>query len=78
MNKSSVRSIIGCFGAAVLLTGTLTGCAGVSDVFYTLLTDQSETYSYEEQQFEEHEEGGTHLAMYAPPDCVHMFDESRF
>ena len=56
MNKSSVRSIIGCFGAAVLLTGTLTGCAGVSDVFYTLLTDQSETYSYEEQQFEEHEE----------------------
>ena len=27
---------------------------------------------------EEHEEGGTHLAMYAPPDCVHMFDESRF
>ena len=27
---------------------------------------------------EEHEEGGTHLAMYAPPDCVHMFDEGRF
>ena len=27
---------------------------------------------------EEHEEGGTHLAMYAPSDCVHMFDESRF
>ena len=27
---------------------------------------------------EEHEEGGTHLVIYAPPDCVHMFDESRF
>ena len=23
---------------------------------------------------EEHEEDGTHLTMYVPPDCVHMFD----
>ena len=27
---------------------------------------------------EEHEEGGTHLTMYAPPDCAHMFDAARF